>query len=70
MTDSPCPCRYDPDQGAIIFCSLHSAAGELLEACRLALNILDAIAEVDRDPATWESERLELQSAIQKAEGI
>lgn len=41
MTDSPCPCRYDPDQGAIIFCSLHSAAGELLEACKRALDALE-----------------------------
>lgn len=70
MTDSPCPCRYDPELGAIVFCNLHSAAGELLEACkrgRRKLATYTAIYSGDTELvkllAMWDA-------AIQKAEKL
>lgn len=44
MTDHPCPCRYSEELGAIVFCSLHSSAGELLEACR---DMIEAVNTID-----------------------
>lgn len=52
MTDSPCPCRYDEAMGAILFCPLHQAAGELLKVAK-AILLWNWIHWDERTQAEW-----------------